>query len=236
MTTHAKLYDDSLAEAIDVLAHSELALEIVAWIIQEKRSGADERAMRKSLKELEHRFWEHVVKTDTCWLWNGTGKNWYGSFSIAGRAIGAHRVSYLLANGLDSIPDGFFVDHLCHVRRCVNPDHLDAVTSRANSMNSDSPTAINARRTHCASGHPLSGENLFIESGKRRCRACSRKRSIAFKKSSPEYCERNRIYSNLYYARNREISISKARAYYEKIAEAIKAAKRARYKERKAAG
>lgn len=81
----------------------------------------------------EQRFWEKVEKTDTCWLWTasinpGTG---YGQFARRhGEGIDAHRFSYELANG--PIPAGHDVHHTCHVRHCVNPAHLEAVTRAEN--------------------------------------------------------------------------------------------------------
>ncbi len=71
----------------------------------------------------QERFWAKVEKTDSCWLWTGASKgNDYGQISIEGVTRPAHRVSLLLA-GID--PSGKVVHHTCHVRRCVNPDHLE---------------------------------------------------------------------------------------------------------------
>lgn len=62
-----------------------------------------------------------------CWEWTGvlepTG---YGRMSVNGRNVMAHRICYELHVG--PIPDGLFLDHLCHNRRCVNPEHLEPVT------------------------------------------------------------------------------------------------------------
>src|SRR5574341_1528919 len=67
------------------------------------------------------RFWRRVQKTDTCWFWL-TGSGTYGWFSFEGKALGAHRMSWILAHG--PIPKGMCVLHHCDIPRCVRPDHL----------------------------------------------------------------------------------------------------------------
>lgn len=68
-----------------------------------------------------------------CWIWqraldlNGYG---YVSARIAGKQMRAHRYYYQTYVG--EIPEGLQIDHLCRVRRCVNPDHLEAVDGATN--------------------------------------------------------------------------------------------------------
>ena len=77
------------------------------------------------------RFWAKVDKTETCWLWTGGQSAGYGRFGFKGRPnLGAHRFAYELLVG--PIPPGLDLDHLCRVRNCVNPDHLEPVTRREN--------------------------------------------------------------------------------------------------------
>lgn len=66
-----------------------------------------------------------------CWIWTAS-KNWdgYGQFRWGGRQQLAHRVSYQILVG--AIPPGLELDHLCRVRDCVNPAHLESVTSAEN--------------------------------------------------------------------------------------------------------
>lgn len=108
-----------------------------------------------------------------CWLWIGPlcGAG-YGRMTIGGERPGAHRLSYELFVG--PIPEGLELDHLCRTRCCVNPDHLEPVTQRENGRRGFSAPAINARKTHCPEGHPLSGDNVRIDGHTRRCVTCYR--------------------------------------------------------------
>lgn len=122
----------------------------------------------------EQRFWSKVDKTDSCWLWTGALHDLgYARFQSDGKRVYAHRYSYELVNG--SIPDGLTIDHLCRVRHCVNPDHLEAVTHRENLRRSAfQVTSINASKTHCPRGHRYSGRD---KRGWRECRQCQKARA-----------------------------------------------------------
>lgn len=94
-----------------------------------QRHGTLEAPDRKS--PVEDRFWPKVNKTESCWLWTGgTYPNGYAKFYRNGKQEIAHRVSYELLVG--PIPEGRHLDHLCHTRSCVNPDHLRPVTPKQN--------------------------------------------------------------------------------------------------------
>lgn len=80
------------------------------------------------------RFAQYVRKTSTCWNWIGDkGPGGYGNFSINGREKKSHRVSYEWNIG--KIPPGMEIDHRCHNRACVNPEHLRPVTRKQNMEN-----------------------------------------------------------------------------------------------------
>lgn len=133
----------------------------------------------------QDRFWSKVTTSpgDDCWRWTGgLGTTGYGRISLGGRKgrqWGAHRIAWSLLRG--DVPDGLELDHLCRVRSCVNPWHLEPVTHAVNSRRS-SAGAVNAARlsaqTHCKRGHEFTPANTRrTRSGSRRCRECDRQAS-----------------------------------------------------------
>lgn len=108
------------------------------------------------------RLLNYVTKTDTCWLWTGT-LTWdgYGLFRHEGRRSGAHRFAYEFFVG--PIPAGMQIDHLCRVRNCVRPDHLEPVTPGENTRRGAA-----ALGSHCKNGH----EYTFDRHGHRICGEC----------------------------------------------------------------
>lgn len=74
------------------------------------------------------------VTETSCQLWFGAiTKQGYGKISIDGRSKLAHRYAWEESRG--PIPDGMFVDHMCHTPPCVNPDHLRLATNSQNLQN-----------------------------------------------------------------------------------------------------
>lgn len=120
---------------------------------------------------LVDRIWSKVEKSDGCWLWTGmTRADGYGLIWGDGRPrplLRAHRVVYELLVG--PIPADTELDHLCRVKRCVRPDHLEAVDHRLNVMRGVGPTAVNAAKETCDAGHPLT---VVASRGDRGCRIC----------------------------------------------------------------
>ena len=142
------------------------------------------------------RLMSRVHKTSTCWLWTGSvDSKGYGTFMIptpGGRVCrGAHRLVYVAMRG--KIPENLVLDHLCRTPLCVNPDHLRAVTHAENILAGISPSAINARKTHCKHGHEFTPENTYVlpSTGERRCRECHRRwtsKANAKRQSNPKTC------------------------------------------------
>jgi hypothetical protein len=129
---------------------------------------------RLTQQELD-RLWARVSEDENgCWIWTGSRyKAGYGRFYLGQESVYAHRVMYMILVG--EIAEGRHTDHLCRVRECCNPRHLEVVTCRENILRSPiAPAAINASKTHCPQGHPLSGDNLELdEKGGRHCRTCA---------------------------------------------------------------
>jgi hypothetical protein len=125
-------------------------------------------------ERLPTRFWEKVaVNPSGCWVWIGARtSSGYGNFKFRGRYRGAHRVAYEVLIGMPKL--GMELDHLCRNRACCNPSHLEPVTGTVNLLRGISPTAINARKTHCHRGHELTAENTYVYGSHRKCKTCQR--------------------------------------------------------------
>lgn len=73
-----------------------------------------------------------------CWRWlKALDKDGYGTCSVDNRYVRAHRLSYEWDRG--PIAEGLVLDHLCRVSACVNPDHLEPVTVRENTLRGRTP-------------------------------------------------------------------------------------------------
>jgi hypothetical protein len=113
-------------------------------------------------------------------LWQGcVHRSGYGQFKLHGRQLAAHRMAYELRIG--RIPEGLVIDHLCRVRHCVAPLHLEAVTNAENIRRGETGLRSGAymrAKTHCPRGHAYDAANTYIRSdGSRICRTCKSRRS-----------------------------------------------------------
>lgn len=125
------------------------------------------------------RWAEKVAISETgCHEWQGSldssgyGQQMFPSVNGHKRSARAHRVAWVGFNRRD-IPPGMVIDHLCRNRRCVNPDHMEIVSHRVNSLRGEGPAAVNATKTHCKRGHEFTAANTYVHGGSRFCRACN---------------------------------------------------------------
>lgn len=122
------------------------------------------------MNELD-RYYSHVKKTPTCWLWTGCkSKAGYGRLLFGGKQMYAHRVAYSLEHTLDPLLE---IDHLCRNRACVNPEHLEQVTHSDNLLRSPKHVIHGSFnrpiQTHCYRGHLKERRR----NGKLYCRRCN---------------------------------------------------------------
>lgn len=133
-------------------------------------------------KPIMERFSEkYIPVTESgCWIWLAcTTKAGYGQIYKDGKPYYAHRLSYEMTIG--AIPVGFELDHLCRVRCCVNPDHLEPVTHKTNIHRG---VGIGkSKPLKCKHGHEFTEENTYIPPGRyqRVCKICAKNRVIKFK-------------------------------------------------------
>lgn len=100
-----------------------------------------------------------------CWLWVGPHVGGgYGALWVNGHNRVAHRLLFEKING--PVPVGLELDHLCRVRCCVNPKHLEAVPRK---VNLGRGLHRNRVKLTCLRGHPF---DTVKRQGQRRCSVC----------------------------------------------------------------
>ncbi|MGE0044741.1 MAG: HNH endonuclease [Hyphomonadaceae bacterium] len=111
-----------------------------------------------------------------CWLWDGaTSRDGYAVYTTypPGRthdktAWYVHRAFY--THMVAVVPSGIELDHKCRTKCCVNPAHLEPVTSLENKRRSPS---FGIHKTHCPKGHEYTPDNVkWIVNAKYRMRGC----------------------------------------------------------------
>lgn len=120
-----------------------------------------------------------TVNVDECWLWAGPIHSvlCYGQLHTEGTTYLAHWLIWEDLNG--RTPKGLQLDHLCNVKPCINPSHLEAVTQRENSRR-----WRGNKPDHCIRGHRLTDDNISVSISKwgtpsRRCKKCASDRHRA---------------------------------------------------------
>jgi len=124
----------------------------------------------------EKEFWSATAKDENgCLLWTRSKThNGYAQVRWDDTMRTGHRVAYELTFG--AIPEGLQVDHLCRVRHCVNPDHLELVTHQEN-IRRGASNWNEATGGKCKRGHDITNpDNVYTAPGgtKRQCRECVR--------------------------------------------------------------
>lgn len=154
------------------------------------RRCTDEARRGVPLRPVAERFWEKVDRfapestegraVGPCWIWLAARESkGYGQFYADGALVVAHKWAYEAEHG--SVPDGYELDHLCRVRLCVRPSHLEPVVHHVNVARGMSPTAVIARSDTCSKGHAADGDNLYYRGRRRICRLCTLASNLAYR-------------------------------------------------------
>ena len=156
--------------------------EMIGALVPDRSLDGIGKSYRVTIRDAKHRrppierFYSlcRLDSSTGCWNWIGSRlPAGYGRFGVAGahyEMVLAHRWSHEFFIG--PIADGLFVDHLCRNRRCVNPDHLEAVTPAENNLRS-MPHRNIATADACKNGHAWTEATSYIgPTGKRDCRRC----------------------------------------------------------------
>ncbi len=153
-----------------------------------RRTGRIGRA-KVGLADEERLREKFSVSASGCWLWNGPlSSDGYGKFQMRSRSRIAHRAAYEIIVG--PIPAGLELDHLCRVRHCVNPEHLEPVTQAENTRRSDIPWMVVKRSGRCKNGHLLAETGIKRRRGDRQHIICGECHRAYSRKASRRYRER----------------------------------------------
>lgn len=162
--------------------------------------GGDKAASDARTYLMERIVVEDRGYSTPCWTWQlSKNKKGYGRTAPDTARFGerrVHRIAYIAFKS--PIPSGLTIDHLCGVKSCCNPDHLEPVDAVENFLrwSRSQPRKPRPPRkslsghpgtgrggwqrflAHCKHGHEYTPENTKLENGARRCRECRRIQNI----------------------------------------------------------
>lgn len=178
VSTHIPVYCFNIGEICDLMAGQWAFERRIEPLTNARLSCMANRTLLNLPPRLQSKI--APCPMSGCWFWTAAQfAHGYGKTSKKDKTVRAHNVVYELIKG--PIPPGLVLDHLCRVRSCVNPDHLEPVTETENIRRGVSFSAINFRKTHCPQGHPYSPENTYRRKRRKHsirvCKACTTIRS-----------------------------------------------------------
>ena len=116
-----------------------------------------------------------------CVNWTGALRAGYAALNVDGHLYSGHRIIAVLF-GLMPGDSPLYIDHTCMNKRCINPEHLNAVTHAENNKRAwergeyqTTGFALkNKNKTHCLRGHEYTPENTYTgpNAATRSCRTC----------------------------------------------------------------
>lgn len=129
-----------------------------------------------AITELPDQFWDRVNKEESCWLWMGKIDDGYGRWHVAGKYHLVHRLAFVVLK--HKLGENTQVDHLCKVRNCLNPDHLEEVTPKENTRRGLTKR-FNTDPDKCPYGHDYAKQIKGKAEGSiyKVCNVCHNKRN-----------------------------------------------------------
>jgi hypothetical protein len=117
-----------------------------------------------------------------CWVWTACrNDDGYGIIGVDHKTAGVHLAIWRDENG--PLPEGMQLDHLCRVRACWRPEHIELVTHAVNMERGEGIDRLMAAKTHCDNGHEFTEANTFLHHGRYRgCKTCRREASRALRR------------------------------------------------------
>jgi hypothetical protein len=117
-----------------------------------------------------------ITQVGDCWEWGGFVRDdGYGLLSVKDKTRYAHRLMYEESKG--KIPEGLTIDHLCRNRKCINPEHLEAVIIQENIARAK---GYRYRKDTCRRGRSLLEPGGTTKKGL--CRICQNRLNYEYRR------------------------------------------------------